>query len=84
MVDIFSVSSLLICGPTVLRNLMMSFLIFQLFICRDGNHNTLTTIPELDGSRLEESNEGSSTSEDLRSTKDARVMTTTSALFGEQ
>ena len=40
MVDIFSVSSLLICGPTILRNLMM-FLIFQHLICRDADHNTL-------------------------------------------
>jgi len=40
MVDIFSVSSLLICGPTILRNLMM-FLIFQHLICRDPNHCTL-------------------------------------------
>ena len=42
LVDIFSVSSLLICGPTVLRNLMM-FLIFQHLICRDQDHNTLDT-----------------------------------------
>ena len=42
LVDIFSVSSLLICGPTILRNLMM-FLIFQHLICRDGGHNTLDT-----------------------------------------
>ena len=40
MVDIFSVSSLLVCGPTILRNLMM-FLIFQHLICRDPNHSTL-------------------------------------------
>jgi hypothetical protein len=40
MVDIFSVSSLLICGPTVLQNLMM-FLIFQHLICRDPEHCTL-------------------------------------------
>ena len=40
LVDIFSVSSLLICGPTVLRNLMM-FLIFQHLICRDPDHCTL-------------------------------------------
>jgi len=42
LVDIFSVSSLLICGPTILRNLMM-FLIFQHLICRDQDHNTLDT-----------------------------------------
>ena len=42
MVDIFSVSSLLICGPTVLRNLMM-FLMFQHLICRDPDHCTLDT-----------------------------------------
>jgi hypothetical protein len=42
MVDIFSVSSLLICGPTILRNLMM-FLIFQHLICRDLDHCTLDT-----------------------------------------
>ena len=40
MVDIFSVSSLLICVPTVLRNLMM-FLIFSHLICRDPDHCTL-------------------------------------------
>ena len=40
MVDIFSLSSLLICGPTVLRNLMM-FMIFQHLICRDPDHCTL-------------------------------------------
>ena len=40
MVDIFSVSSLLICGPTILRNLLM-FLIFQHLICRDLDHCTL-------------------------------------------
>ena len=40
MVDIFSCSSLLICGPTVLRNLMM-FLIFQHLICRDPDHCTM-------------------------------------------
>ena len=42
MVDIFSVSSLLICAPTILRNLMV-FLIFQHLICRDADHNTLDT-----------------------------------------
>ena len=42
LVDIFSVSSLLICEPTILRNLMM-FLIFQHLICRDQDHNTLDT-----------------------------------------
>ena len=42
LVDIFSVSSLLICGPTILRNLMM-FLMFQHLICRDQDHNTLDT-----------------------------------------
>jgi len=40
MVDIFSVSSLLICGPTILRNLMM-FMIFQHLICRDPDHCTM-------------------------------------------
>ena len=40
MVDIFSVSSLLICGPTILRNLML-FMIFQHLICRDPDHCTL-------------------------------------------
>ena len=40
LVDIFSVSSLLICVPTVLRNLMM-FLIFQHLQCRDPDHCTL-------------------------------------------
>jgi len=40
LVDIFSVSSLLICGPTVLRNLMM-FMIFQHLICRDLDHCTM-------------------------------------------
>jgi hypothetical protein len=40
LVDIFSVSSLLICGPTILRNLMM-FLIFSHLICKDPDHNTL-------------------------------------------
>ena len=42
MVDIFSVSSLLIYGPTILRNLMM-FLMFQHLICRDSDHKTLDT-----------------------------------------
>jgi len=42
MVDITSVSSLLICGPTILRNLMM-FLMFQHLICRDPDHCTLDT-----------------------------------------
>ena len=40
MVDIFSVSSLLICGPTVLRNLMM-FLMWQHLLCRDEGHCTM-------------------------------------------
>ena len=40
MVDIFSVSSLLICGPTVVRNLML-FLMFQHLICKDPDHCTL-------------------------------------------
>ena len=40
LVDIFSVSSLLISGPSILRNLMM-FLIFQHLICRDEDHCTL-------------------------------------------
>ena len=34
LVDIFSVSSLLICGPTILRNLLM-WLIFQHLICKE-------------------------------------------------
>ena len=42
MVDIFSVSSLLICGPTILRNLMI-FLIFQHLICKEEGHTTLDT-----------------------------------------
>ena len=42
LVDIFSVSPLLICGPTILRNLMM-FLMFQHLICKDQDHNTLDT-----------------------------------------
>ena len=42
MIDITSVSSLLICGPTILRNLMM-FLIFQHLICKDPGHCTLDT-----------------------------------------
>jgi hypothetical protein len=42
MIDITSVSSLLICGPTILRNLMI-FMMFQHLICRDPNHCTLDT-----------------------------------------
>lgn len=40
LVDIYSVSSLLTTGPTILRHLMM-FLMFQHLICKDLDHNTL-------------------------------------------
>jgi hypothetical protein len=40
LVDIYSVSSLLICGPTILRNPMMFFM-FAHLICRDADHCTL-------------------------------------------
>ena len=39
MVDIFSVSSILITGPTVLRNFML-FMMFQHLLCRDQDHCT--------------------------------------------
>ena len=43
LVDIFSVSSMLVIGTTILRS-MMIFMMFQHLICRDDDHNTMNTV----------------------------------------
>ena len=43
LVDIFSVSSVLVVGPTMLRSMMM-FLMFRHLVCRDEDHNTMDTV----------------------------------------
>ena len=43
MVDVFSVSSLLTCGHTILRNLMI-FMLFQHLRCAQAGHHTLNTL----------------------------------------
>jgi hypothetical protein len=43
LVDIFSVSSMLVTGNTMLRSLMI-FMMFQHLICRDDDHHTMDTV----------------------------------------